>query len=72
MATEETVQLNEIHTPQQASIDAFNSILPDLKGELAKLRRDHDSERTISTTQTPLTSKRTRARILPRSQGSLR
>ncbi|KAF2449544.1 hypothetical protein P171DRAFT_195221 [Karstenula rhodostoma CBS 690.94] len=42
MATEETVQLNELHAPQQASIDAFNSVLSDLKGQLAKLRRDHD------------------------------
>lgn len=43
MATEETVQLNEAHAPQQASIDAFNSILESLKKELVKLRRDHDS-----------------------------
>ncbi|KAL1598973.1 hypothetical protein SLS60_008118 [Paraconiothyrium brasiliense] len=42
MATEETVQLNELHAPQQASIDAFNTILPSLKEELIKLRRDHD------------------------------
>jgi hypothetical protein len=43
MATEETVQLNEAHAPQQASIDAFNSILESVKEELVKLRRDHDS-----------------------------
>ncbi|KAF2830547.1 hypothetical protein CC86DRAFT_367284 [Ophiobolus disseminans] len=42
MATEETVQLNEAHAPQQASIDAFNSILHSVKSELLKLRRDHD------------------------------
>ncbi|KAJ4295242.1 hypothetical protein N0V90_007253 [Kalmusia sp. IMI 367209] len=42
MATEETVQLNEAHAPQQASIDAFNSILSSVKEELVKLRRDHD------------------------------
>jgi hypothetical protein len=43
MATSETVTLNEAHAPLQASIDAFNTILPSLKDELAKLRRDHDS-----------------------------
>jgi len=47
MATEETVQLNELHAPQQASIDAFDSILGSLKEELVKLRRDHDSERKL-------------------------
>lgn len=44
MATEETVQLNELHAPQQASIDAFDTILTSLKEELVKLRRDHDSK----------------------------
>jgi hypothetical protein len=43
MATEESVQLNEAHAPQQASIDAFNSVLDSVKHELVKLRRDHDS-----------------------------
>lgn len=43
MATEETVQLNEAHAPQQASIDAFNSIIDSVKQELVKLRHDHDS-----------------------------
>jgi hypothetical protein len=43
MATSETVTLNEAHAPLQASIDAFNTILPSLKDELTKLRRDHDS-----------------------------
>ena len=43
MATEETVQLNEAHAPQQASIDAFKSILDSVKGELVKLRHTHDS-----------------------------
>lgn len=43
MATEETVQLGEAHAPQQASIDAFASILESVKEELTKLRRDHDS-----------------------------
>ncbi|KAF1964255.1 hypothetical protein BU23DRAFT_493291 [Bimuria novae-zelandiae CBS 107.79] len=42
MATEETVQLGELHAPQQASIDAFDSVLSSLKEELVKLRRDHD------------------------------
>ncbi|KAH6632984.1 hypothetical protein C7974DRAFT_309370 [Boeremia exigua] len=42
MATEETVQLSEAHAPQQASIDAVESILDTLKEELVKLRRDHD------------------------------
>lgn len=44
MATEETVQLNEAHAPQEASVDAFNSILSSVKEELIKLRRDHDSK----------------------------
>lgn len=43
MATEETVQLSEEHTPHQASIDAVDSILDTVKEELVKLRRDHDS-----------------------------
>jgi hypothetical protein len=43
MATEETVQLNEAHAPQQASLDAFSSIIESVKAELLKLRRDHDS-----------------------------
>jgi hypothetical protein len=43
MATEDTVQLNEAHAPQQASIDAFSSIIESVKAELLKLRRDHDS-----------------------------
>jgi hypothetical protein len=43
MATEETVQLSEEHTPHQASVDAIDSILETLKDELVKLRRDHDS-----------------------------
>jgi|TARA_R110002003_G_scaffold70_22_gene6518 hypothetical protein len=43
MATEETVQLNEAHAPQQASIDAFNSVLHSVKAELVKLRHTHDS-----------------------------
>jgi hypothetical protein len=43
MATEESVQLSEAHAPQQASIDAFSSILDSVKTELVKLRRDHDS-----------------------------
>ncbi|KAF1845301.1 uncharacterized protein K460DRAFT_311522 [Cucurbitaria berberidis CBS 394.84] len=42
MATEDTVQLSEAHAPQQASIDAFNSILESVKEGLIKLRRDHD------------------------------
>jgi hypothetical protein len=53
MATQETVQLNEAHAPQQASIDAFNTILESLKKELVKLRRDHDSTSSNqSTTRT--------------------
>ena len=43
MATEDTVQLGEAHAPQQASIDAFNSILESVKQELLKLRHEHDS-----------------------------
>jgi hypothetical protein len=44
MATSETVSLNDAHAPHQASIDAFTFILPSLKEELTKLRRDHDSK----------------------------
>ncbi len=43
MATEDTVQLSDAHAPQQASIDALESILETVKDELVKLRRDHDS-----------------------------
>ncbi|KAF2020651.1 hypothetical protein BU24DRAFT_445838 [Aaosphaeria arxii CBS 175.79] len=42
MATEDTVQLNEAHAPQQASLDAFDSILESVKQELIKLRHSHD------------------------------
>ncbi|KAF1922561.1 uncharacterized protein M421DRAFT_426799 [Didymella exigua CBS 183.55] len=42
MATRETVQLGEEHAPHQASIDAIDSVLETVKGELVKLRRDHD------------------------------
>ncbi|KAH7135722.1 hypothetical protein B0J11DRAFT_167753 [Dendryphion nanum] len=42
MATEDTVQLNEAHAPQHASIDAFGSILESVKSELVKLRHTHD------------------------------
>jgi hypothetical protein len=48
MATAETVTLSEAHAPLQGSIDAFNSILPSLKHELTKLRRDHDSPSPLS------------------------
>lgn len=66
MATEETVQLNELHAPQQASIDAFDSILGSLKEELVKLRRDHDSKRNALTScYMTNVSHRTRARVLP-------
>lgn len=44
MATEDTVQLNEAHAPQQASIDAFESVISSVKQELVKLRHDHDSK----------------------------
>ena len=44
MATEETVQLNEAHSPQQASLEAFASVLDSVKEELVKMRRDHDSK----------------------------
>ncbi|EMD68106.1 hypothetical protein GGP41_001677 [Bipolaris sorokiniana] len=42
MATEDTVHLSEPHAPHQASIDAFSSILEEVKAELVKLRHDHD------------------------------
>lgn len=44
MATEDTVHLSEPHAPHQASIDAFSSILEEVKAELVKLRHDHDSK----------------------------
>jgi hypothetical protein len=57
MTTEETVQvalgdapilqdipqLGEAHAPQQASIEAFNSILESVQKELLRLRNKHDS-----------------------------
>lgn len=43
MATRDTVQLSDAHAPQQASIDALESILKTVKEELVKLRRDCDS-----------------------------
>ncbi|KAI4686011.1 uncharacterized protein J4E88_003848 [Alternaria novae-zelandiae] len=42
MATEDTVDLSASHAPQQASLEAFTSILDTVKSELLKLRRDHD------------------------------
>jgi hypothetical protein len=42
MATADTVALSEAHPPKEASIHAFESILPELKHELVKLRHDHD------------------------------
>ncbi|KAF2264624.1 hypothetical protein CC78DRAFT_616545 [Lojkania enalia] len=42
MATAEMVNLTEAHAPKETSIHAFESILPSLKHELTKLRRDHD------------------------------
>lgn len=55
MATEDTVQLNEAHAPHQASVDAFASILPSLKEELVKLRRNHDSKCPLSAKDIALT-----------------
>ncbi|EUC43733.1 hypothetical protein COCMIDRAFT_100050 [Bipolaris oryzae ATCC 44560] len=42
MATEDTVHLSSPHAPHQASIDAFSSVLEEVKAELIKLRHDHD------------------------------
>lgn len=47
MATEDTVDLSAAHAPQQASLEAFTSILDTVKSELIKLRRDHDSNTTL-------------------------
>ena len=41
MATAETVDLGPSHPPREDSIEAFNAILPDLKHELIRLRRDY-------------------------------
>ncbi|KAI9171936.1 hypothetical protein HJFPF1_01427 [Paramyrothecium foliicola] len=41
MATAETVDLGPSHPPKEDSIEAFNAILPDLKRELVRIRRDH-------------------------------
>jgi hypothetical protein len=46
MATEDTVHLSEPHSPHQASLDAFTSVLDTVKQELVKLRHDHDSKAT--------------------------
>jgi hypothetical protein len=48
MATEDTVQLNSVHAPLQASLDAFSSVLESVKAELVKLRHDHDSTALIA------------------------
>lgn len=44
MATADTATLSEPHPPKEASVHAFESILPELKHELVKLRHDHDSK----------------------------
>jgi hypothetical protein len=49
MATEDTVQLSDAHSPHQASVDALASVLETVKDELVKLRRDHDSMRYPTT-----------------------
>jgi hypothetical protein len=54
MATEETVQLTEAHGPQQASLDAFSSVLDSVKAELVKLRHNHDSTAPTETLPTPV------------------
>lgn len=43
MATAEVIDLSEPHAPKDASIAAFEQVLPSLREELVKLRRDHDS-----------------------------
>jgi hypothetical protein len=56
MATEDTVDLSAPHAPQQASLEAFSSILDTVKTELIKLRRDHDSKTShIPSPPSPLT-----------------
>lgn len=77
MATAETVELSEAHAPKDASVTAFEDILPSLKHELVKLRRDHDStsfpiNKPIKFSYSSLTPTRTRARVLPRRQRPLR
>ncbi|KAF2656360.1 hypothetical protein K491DRAFT_715435 [Lophiostoma macrostomum CBS 122681] len=42
MATAEQVTLSEPHPPKEASIKAFDEILPNLKDELTEVRRNHD------------------------------
>ncbi|OCL11115.1 hypothetical protein AOQ84DRAFT_336389 [Glonium stellatum] len=46
MATADTVSLSEPHAPKEASVKAFESVLPSLKHELVKLRRDHNKHET--------------------------
>jgi hypothetical protein len=44
MSTGEVVDLTEEHAPKEAAIAAFEEVLPSLKQELVKIRRDHDSK----------------------------
>src|SRR5436305_15260322 len=43
MATAETVELGPSHKPKEASINAFNDLLSELKHELKRLRHEYDS-----------------------------
>ena len=43
MATAETVELGPSHKPKEASINAFNDLLSELKHELGRLRHEYDS-----------------------------
>jgi hypothetical protein len=60
MATAETVQLSEPHAPKEASIKTFEDVLPTLKQELVKLRRDHDSKYHQSADHTSNTTQHTK------------
>ncbi|KAF8160825.1 hypothetical protein B0H34DRAFT_698262 [Crassisporium funariophilum] len=42
MASNEQITLNEPHPPQENAIEAFNILLPTIKSEIVKSRRDWD------------------------------
>ncbi|KAG9253588.1 uncharacterized protein F5Z01DRAFT_147570 [Emericellopsis atlantica] len=46
MATAETVDLGPAHPPKEDSIVAFEHLLPELKSQLARMRRDYQKHET--------------------------
>jgi len=60
-ATKETVDLGSAHPPKEESINVFNDIEHEIKKELVKLRRDHNSEPPKAPPSGPSPEKLTRA-----------